>query len=450
MRRATLILLTFVLLLLTGATAVPAAAAPVSPAVEKVFFRVGEGDAAGVATTPGGAAAYVCGYRLILNHGFDVTIDRVGSGAWSKSWNGPANKADKGNDVAVTAKGAVYVVGSSQKADGSGTALVLKYSSGGNLVWARRWAGPEGSSPAAVQVRIDGKGRVVVVGRLKVKSAVHTYVAQYRSDGKRLWARVYSKGYLGLLRDVCLDAAGTVYVAGEYQATQTSSRNALLLKYSPAGTLRWARTYDSPYAGFDTYAAVCRRPAGGVYVAGSSERTGSDYDGIVMRYSATGTRTVVARLGENDDAYTNLYDAVVTSDGRIVVGGSYSVGSGAGDFVIASFNTAGDQVWSHTLDSLYVIHRSERCEFLAPLDDGGVAASGYWARTGADSTYTQVVRTYFVDAAGDTGTYSEWVGPATAETEVHDLVVKGSYVWIAGQCFGTLTGADGYGLRFDR
>lgn len=451
MRRTTFVLMTLAVLLLSAGLAGPAGAAVITPDLQQVFTRAAEGDAMGVATTPGGASAYACGYRLIINHGNDVTVDRVGTNAWSKFWNGPAGKADKGMDVAVSASGAVYVVGSSQKASGASTALVLKYSSGGKLAWARRWSGPTGSNPSAARVLIDAKGRIVVVGRASVNGTGHVFAAKYTAAGTQLWVRTYAKGHLGLARDVCLDGSGNLYISGEYQATTSSSRNALLLKYSPAGSLLWQKTYDSPYGEFDTYLAVCRRPGGGVYVAGSSERNGSDYDGIVMRYTGAGTRSVVVRLGDNDNAYTEFYDVAVTSDGHIVAGGGHSVGSGDSDFVIASYTAAGDEAWAHTIDSMYLVSRTERCELLGAYADGHVAATGFWARVkDAENAYSQVVRTYFFDAAGSIEDASLWSGATSGETKVHDIAVKGAYVWIAGQCYATTTGADGYALRFDR
>ena len=60
-----------------------------------------------------------------------------------------------------------------QKANGDYRALLLKYSATGTLLWARTWASPTGSSPSGYRVAIDTKGRVVVVGQLKVKTATH-------------------------------------------------------------------------------------------------------------------------------------------------------------------------------------------------------------------------------------------------------------------------------------
>ncbi len=193
-----------------------------------------------------------------------MTVDRLGSSPWTKYWNGPASADDVANDVGVSAKGQVYVVGRTEKADGDSKLLVLKYSAAGKLLWARTWAGPAGSSPMGMRVVIDAKGRVVVVGQLKVKTATHVFVAQYSAAGKRLRARIQSTGFMDMMRDVYLDGSNNIYVAGGCQATADASENALLLKYSAAGTLRWRKTYDSPYKQYDEYFAACRRPGGGV------------------------------------------------------------------------------------------------------------------------------------------------------------------------------------------
>ncbi|NUL83535.1 MAG: hypothetical protein HUU60_12555 [Armatimonadetes bacterium] len=62
-----------------------------------------------------------------------------------------------------------------------------------------------------------------------------------------------------------LDQDGAVYVAGTVQGT--SSKDMVVLKYSPDGDLKWARTYDR--SGLDDRAsAMVVTPQGHCYVAG--------------------------------------------------------------------------------------------------------------------------------------------------------------------------------------
>ena len=116
-------------------------------------------------------------------------------------------------------------------------------------------------------------------------------------------------------------------------------------------TLRWPKVYGSLYGAWDGVAAVRRRPAGGVFVAGTSMSSGAEGDRIVMRYTASRSPTTIRRLGLLDGAYTDLYDVAVASDGNVIVAGSWEVTDTEYDFYVASFTEASAVNWSHLDDS---------------------------------------------------------------------------------------------------
>jgi hypothetical protein len=443
-RLATVVLLALLLLLLITAAAASAAPTPIikdlTPNPLAVFTHVGEGDVTGVAAAPNGIG-YACGYELIIDHGFDVCVRRVGAGAWTHYWDGAAHGADKAADVVYSSKGAVYAGGSYSTQAAHTGAVVLKYSTAGKRLWVRRWNGPSESYPAVQRVLLDAKGQVVVVGRAAVDGTGHIYAAKYTPSGKLLWARVSTKGYLSVAEDAVLDKAGNLYVAGHYEATGASGSDGIVVKYSPAGKLLWAKTYDS-VGMYDAYRAVCLRPAGGVYVAGSSETDGDDYDGILVRYTAAGGAKTVVRVGTSDGAYTEFYDLVRATDGKLVVCGGYAVGAAASSFVVASYTAAGAENWYHAWVSTT---GSSRAELLVARPNGAVAASGFWARQ--SGTGPQDVMTYVINNAGVRRARNQWAGPTAGEPWPQDMVTRGSSLWIAGTCDGTLSGQDGYAMR---
>lgn len=443
MVRPTSLLVTVLLLLAAvgaGLASPAGAAVPnIVPDRADVFTRIGAGDENGVAVGAGGAR-YVCGYETFATRGMDFSVRRVGATSWNRYWDGAAHGADKAWDIAVSAAGSVYVCGSSATAAGGTCSVVLKYSANGKLKWARRWTSVEGANPTARRIAIDGAGRVVVVGQYKSGPGQHIFVAKYRPDGVRQWLRRYAVGYSTLPKDFCIGSSNTIYVAGSMMPTDASFGDGVLLKYSSGGTLRWTSVYAPLYDKWDVFSAVCRRPAGGVYVAGTSQSSGADSDGIVYRCTAGGARTLITRLGLLDGAYTELYDVAASANGSVIVAGDWETSDTNYNFYVADFTEAGAKRWEHAYDSGLGY---DRAELLAVDANGGVTASGFFASGGGNKQ----VATFFFAPSGAVRYRNLWAGLLDGDPVARDIAVRGTTVWIAGQS-PSMTEGDGFLLRF--
>ena len=94
--------------------------------------------------------------KTLILFSFFISISSVSSQEVYEAWVGRYNGLASGEDIpvalAVDDTGNVYVAGSSQ-GPGTGKDIVtLKYSSAGNLVWERRYNGPDNLAdrPAAL------------------------------------------------------------------------------------------------------------------------------------------------------------------------------------------------------------------------------------------------------------------------------------------------------------
>src|SRR6185295_17667294 len=125
--------------------------------------------------------------------------------------------SEYGGSVAVDALGGVYVVGGT---GGDGTdALILKFDAACNLQWKRTWDGAAFepySLDSARFVRVDPLGDVVVLIHGVTGSNQPDYVVMKYAPatGETIWTATWGDNGGDTPRDMELDAAGDIYVAG--------------------------------------------------------------------------------------------------------------------------------------------------------------------------------------------------------------------------------------------
>lgn len=153
-----------------------------------------------------------------------IKYDPLGNELWVRRYDGPGNAWDWAYDIAVDASGNVYVTGSSYGAEANSRPdyATIKYDSSGNQLWVRRYNGPENRDDVAEAVAVDTFGNVYVTGRsIGVRGMVrvdYDYVTiKYDANGDQLWLRRYDgpKKYSSDQAEaIALDGLGHVYVTG--------------------------------------------------------------------------------------------------------------------------------------------------------------------------------------------------------------------------------------------
>lgn len=441
-RPAVIVLLVLLLFLACAGLAAPAGAIPLmknlTPSPLKVWRAAQDGNCLGVVAAPKGVA-YVCGVEVRDGHGEDVVVRRVGSGEWTRYWDGAANGIDKAYDIVRAADGSLYVSGAAGTAHATRNAVLIKYSPRGKKRWVRQWAGVKSAGASAAHVVVTSKGHVVIAGETLVDDRQRVFAAKYTPAGKRLWVRVATKGASQYCDDACLGGGDAVYVSGRFEATTTSNPDGLIAKFTSAGKLAWMKTYDAVGA-WDGFRAVCRRPAGGVYVAGTSETAVNDYDGIVVRYTGKGAQKVIVRSEPGDDAFTEFYDVTTTTDRKVAVCGAHAVGSSPASMIAAIYGDAGAETWYRSWASAT---GSSSARLIAARPDGAIVVSGYWERVGS----VHDVMTYFVNRSGVRRARCEWAGHSPGEPTPEDVAVRGSSTWVVGRCQELVTGEDCFAMR---
>jgi outer membrane protein assembly factor BamB len=335
-----------------------------------------------VAGGTSGAGTYTFGTQSVTvagiytgNYTVLVKYDTSGNALWAGSVAGPS--ASEFKSVAVGSDG-IYAVGyitgtlpytfGTKDVAGTaagGNAVLVKYDTSGNAIWARSVAaGTKTSIFMTVAVGSDGiyaAGYITDTGTYTFGTQdVHgTYVfgnavlVKYDTNGNALWARsvaagtggsqfnsvaagsdgIYAVGYIG---DTGTFTFGTHDVAGTF-----SLSNIVLVKYDTNGNTLWAKSvlagtnsseFNSVVVGSDgIYAAGYIIGAGTTYTFDTHDVAGTNalYNSVLVKYDANGNaiwaRSVAA--GSNDSRFSSV---AAGSDG--IYAGGWITGTGTYTF----------------------------------------------------------------------------------------------------------------------
>ena len=177
---------------------------------------------------------------------------------WARNYNDPINQTDRIIDAdfdAVT--GSIYVTGVSDSTVGFNY-VTIKYSSAGQIVWRKRFVGPQfQDSPNAI--RYDPVNNAVYVTG-KSKGATTNFdwltIRYNAATGAIVWSKTYNGTQNGNDEaiDLDIDATGNIYVLGNVLETCADHLNTILIKYSPIGTVAWTNYINSSYCYYDELA----------------------------------------------------------------------------------------------------------------------------------------------------------------------------------------------------
>ena len=267
---------------------------------------------------------------------------------------------DYGHGVAVDPAGDVVIAGAlAGRAEidgrtldsGKGSGLFCaKYSSEGELRWARVSEGLAGAS--AHGVAVDAQGRIVIAGlvrgagefagkKIVAPAGTAAFVSQLSSSGEANWTAVHPGSPSNLFHEVTCDAQGRVWAVGMYkgraqvgaevhQSSRPDDSDGIVCHYSADGTLRWSKTLSGPAV--DYVLGVATDGSGACYVTGESGaestafgrpfRSRGSVDIFVAKLSSQGELEWMNQAGGS--LGDNAYVAACDGRGGLLIAGAFS------------------------------------------------------------------------------------------------------------------------------
>jgi hypothetical protein len=271
-----------------------------------------------------------------------IKYDSGGNQIWVSRYNGPMNEGEAGVDLALDALGNVYVTGRSVKngSDIDPDYLTLKYNIAGNLLWSAIYNGPGDSIDMPSDIAVDVFGNVYVTGRSwghpDSFSDYDWATVKYDSGGNELWVRRYNGvgNYNDFPNDLAVDQVGYIYVTGE-SADLSLDSDLTTIKYDSNGNEVWVIRDDSRYSGN----AITMDTFGNHYVAVSPMQA----DMIVIKYDSNGTELRQFQYDGGIDEEASFI--VLEPMGNLIVAGSSKFSNL--DFLTTKFDSAGNVLWAN-------------------------------------------------------------------------------------------------------
>jgi uncharacterized delta-60 repeat protein len=314
-------------------------------------YRNAEGeDGPGALKVDGAGNVYVTGYCDGGRSGYDwLTIKYNSSGkqVWFKRLNNPENHQDYANDIVLDKAGNVYITGCSRYDATDLDIVTVKYSPSGALKWAKRLSGP-GILPNWRDdngrcIGIDKAGNIYVAGYSE-SSSRDIVTIKFKSSGQVLWDKRYDGPDHGNDEPsgLAVDTDGNVYVTGNSYGSGTSE-DMFLIKYSASGEQKWVERYTSPGEGPEDAQDIFLDKSGNVYVTGSGNFSGHNKF-VTLKYDPTGARKWVAlyALTYSSGAYSIDGD----DSGNVYVTGGGMTETLIDKMVTIKYNAQGKKKWT--------------------------------------------------------------------------------------------------------
>jgi hypothetical protein len=324
---------------------------------------------------------YITGCTIIASSDYDfVTLKYNSNGdlQWVRTYDGPAGGHDKPVGLEIDDSNFIYVGGTSQDTSGNYNLdyFIIKYSSNGDTVWARRYNtfGGINNSDVAYAIASDKYNNFFITGYggsscLACPSGYLT--VKFNSDGILQWTRIYKStvNATDIPIHISTDKECNIYITGGTADGKTTT-----IKYSSNGDSLWVRKFDN--SGFK----VLPDSLFNVYVAGLVNNSSGRFEISLLKYDSNGVFQWHHSFNGNPGGQlsTTFFTDFCMDNEFIYIAGTSTAVQTPTDYLIIKVNSNGDTLWSKkysynsfsvdeaksivldSLSNIYVTGRSER------------------------------------------------------------------------------------------
>ena len=285
--------------------------------------------------------------------------------AWIAQYGdlGVNTQDDYSSAVNYDSGGNVYSVG----ADGNtGIPFVVKYNSGGTIVWQKTFTESNNYYKTGDAIAVDYSGNIYV-GMASSDAVEISYLVKLDSAGDIIWQRELDTiSNTDAIMDMGVDSNNNVYLLGVFY---DSNYRTAVLKFNASGTLQWQRTLTPADSSGDYPQGLAVDPGGNCFVA-TSQGTYPNIDTVLVKYN-TGGAIQWQQAFTGGGGYTSPGPVAIDSTGDIYMAVYQSLST---PFILQLIKTdsAGTLIWQRGFEMSGTIGG------VALDDDDNVYVGGYF------------------------------------------------------------------------
>lgn len=358
------------------------------------------------------------------SHNDFATIGYSGMGVplWTNHYSAAGGFDNFAAASAVDAAGNVAVTGSSHLGSGPYDWATISYSSNGLPRWTNLFNGFGNGNDGPKAVAVTTNGHIIVTGyTLGSNDGGECTTIAFDQAGQLLWANRCGIS----VASMAADSEGHIFVTGVLGSDFAT------IAYSAAGVPFWTNYYDGPGHSADAPAAVTVDVDGNVIVTGSSSvLSGAGEDYATIKYSGAGTPLWTNRLNGKLFFGRDYPSAVVTDGvGDVIVTGRVQASINY-DIATVKYSSGGIPIWTNFYGSPGNWY--DEAMDVAVDSIGNVFVTGYAG--GANRDFVTIA----YSPAGAPRWTNLYNGPANGSDQAKAIAVDGSgNVYVAGESGNT-------------
>jgi hypothetical protein len=278
----------------------------------------------------------------------------TGRALWEKIFDS-GNGSDVPHAIVVDSAGNVIVTGSSAEPGGGLDYYTIKYDgSNGNLLWQKRYDGPNNGLDEALAVGVDAADNVIVAGR-STQANDDIYVIRYAAANGAQTGQFRFTGPLtrpDYPADMAIDAAGNPVVVG-VTTNANGDADIYVAKINlTTETAIWTRTIGSAAEFDDEGKGVAIDSAGNVIVTGILSNNDNTHGFLTRKYSSTGAFVWDQTFASPVSDFNGPVDVGVDSAGNAFVTGTSTLDNFKVTFYTAKYAAANGAIAWETRSEL--------------------------------------------------------------------------------------------------
>jgi|GEM_PF-5648796 len=258
---------------------------------------------------------------------------------------------------------------------------IIKWDSFGEIEWQRVVGGPD--HEYAYGVAEDAAGNVYAAGKIIAAGVAAYYdilVVKFNSGGNVIWQKVYGGTLNDIANAIIVNTSNKIIVAGGTSSYGAGGMDAFIFEIDSLGNTVWSRTYGTPG---DEYINAIAPVHDGTYLLAGRTSGFGDNHGYVVRIDNSGDSLWTNAYDIGTHQAAQLYDATELSGTSIVYTGLGN--EFYGNMVDMKTDLSGNLIYSHT--SSYIAD----CGYgITPSPGGGYVVCGYYSNYGTYPILTKM------------------------------------------------------------